>query len=253
MGRYRPKLIYTLPTFQNPSGASLSLPRRKRLLELAWRYQVPIVEDDLYSDLRYEGEPLPALRALDQGGYVVYLSSVSKVLFPGLRIGWVVAPRPFLRTLALSKQAVDLHSGTLGQWLVDAFLREGHYAPHVEKVRKAYAARRKAMLDALQEIRPKGLKWRRPEGGMYLWCTFPSRLPPARLLARAARERVSYLPGEACLTGEAAGEHPLRLNFSYPPLKQIRPGIERLARALEAVSAEKGPRASAGNETRPIT
>lgn len=253
LGRHRPKFIYTLPTFQNPSGTSLSLARRKRLLELAYRYQVPVVEDDLYSELRYEGDALPSLRSLDTAGYVIHLSSVSKVLFPGLRIGWVVAPRPFLRTLALAKQAIDLHSGTLGQFLVDGFLREGHWAPHVEKVRKAYAAKRKAMLDALLEVRPRGLKWARPAGGFYVWCSFPARVSSSRLLSRAARERVSYLPGEACLIGEPGGERHLRLNFSYPPLRQIRPGIERLARALEAVAAEKEPRAAAGSETRPIT
>ncbi|MBI5543674.1 MAG: PLP-dependent aminotransferase family protein [Deltaproteobacteria bacterium] len=251
LGRIRPKLIYTLPTFQNPSGASLSLERRKKLLALAYRYQVPIVEDDLYYDLRYHGAPLPTLRSLDRAGYVLYLSSISKVLVPGMRVGFLVAPRPFLRSLALAKQAVDLHSTTFGQWFLDTWLREGRWAPHVETVRQAYSAKRRIMLEALAKCRPAGLTWTEPAGGFYLWCRYPTRLAPSKVLARAARERVSFLPGEACYVDEPVENH-LRLNFTFPSARQIRQGVERLGKALQAAAVEPDSRRAAGSETRPI-
>ncbi len=251
LDRFRPKLIYTLPTFQNPSGTTLSLERRRRLLELAYRHRVPILEDDLYYDLRYEGASVPPLRALDAHGYVLYLSSVSKVLFPGLRVGWLIAPRPFLRTLALAKQATDLHSSTFGQFLLDAFLREGHYAPHLERVRKAYARKCRALCAALRRHRPAGLSFLKPEGGFYLWCQLPGELSSASLLARAARERVSFLPGEVCLAGEASSRH-LRLNFSHPSVRELEVGVERLARALGAARAGRGAASSGASETAPI-
>lgn len=237
LARQRPKLIYTLPTFQNPSGCVLSLRRRRHLLDLAYRYQVPVVEDDPYSDLRYDGEPLPSLRAMDPHGHVIHLSSFSKVLFPGLRLGWLCAPRPAVRQLALVKQTVDLHSNTLGQWILERFLSRGLLARHLERVRGAYAQRRDAMLEALGAHAPAGFTWSRPEGGFYVWCRFSGALSQARLMERAAQEGVAYLPGEASFV-EEPGAHALRLNFSYASPEQIREGVSRLMRALRAVQAE---------------
>ncbi len=237
LARHRPKMIYTLPTFQNPSGCVMSLERRRQLLELAYRLQIPILEDDPYWDLHYEGESLPSLKSLDSYGHVVYLSSFSKILFPGLRLGWLAAPQPLVRQLALAKQSLDLHCNTFGQWLLDRFICDGYFVDHVQIVRAAYVQRRNVMLEALQSSAPPGLSWSRPGGGFYVWCTFSHGLAPARLLARAARERVAYLPGAACYAGEP-GENHLRLNFTFPNPEQIREGITRLMRALRDIETE---------------
>lgn len=251
LSRQRPKLIYCLPTFQNPSGAVLSLERRRHILDLAHAYQVPILEDDPYSDLRYEGEPLPSLKALDTGGYVLYLSSFSKVLFPGLRLGWIAAPRSALRRLVLVKQSVDLHSNTLGQHAVEQFLSQGLFPRHLASIRPQYAMRKEALLGALQSESPDGLTWNSPEGGFYVWCTFPESVSQARLLALAAQERVSYLPGAASFVEESGGNH-LRLTFSFSPPEKLREGVARLMRAYRAAKAEPVPRSRAMVGTPPI-
>lgn len=242
LARHRPKLVYTLPTFQNPSGCVMSLERRLHLLDLAYRYQVPILEDDPYSDLCYEGEALPSLKSLDRYGHVIYLSSFSKILFPGLRLGWLAAPQPVVRQLALVKQSLDLHCNTFGQWVLDRFIRDGCFLDHIQTVRTAYVLRRNVMLEALQASAPPSLSWTHPRGGFYIWCTFSNGIPPARLLARAARERVAYLPGAACYAGEPAENH-LRLNFTFSSPEQIREGITRLVHALRDIAAE--PRSGA--------
>ncbi len=235
LGRLRPKLLYTLPTFQNPSGRVMSLERRHHLLALARRHQVPVLEDDPYSDLAYEGAVPPSLAALDGAGHVIYLSSFSKILFPGLRVGFLVAPRPALRLLALAKQGVDLHSNTPGQHIVERFLAEGHLARHLERCRREYAARRDVMLEALAPLKRQGLAWSRPTGGFYVWCRLPDNLAPGRLAAEAAAEGVTYLPGEACFAGGTA-EHHLRLNFTSQPPERIREGLGRLRRAFAAAA-----------------
>jgi DNA-binding transcriptional MocR family regulator len=249
--RQRPKLIYTLPTFQNPSGVVMGLERRRRLLELAHRFQVPVLEDDPYCDLRYEGEPLPSLKALDEQGYVIYLSSFSKVLFPGLRIGWLVAPRPAARQFALAKQAVDLHSSTVGQFLLDRFVRDGHYARHVKAVRTEYALRRDLMDEALRAEAPSGVSWAKPAGGFYYWLSFPDAIRQSQLLARAAELRVSFLPGDACYADEP-GENRLRLNFTFAPPEKIRDGVGRLMEAFRLAASGAGTGRQEGAATPPI-
>jgi len=245
--RQRARLIYTLPTFQNPSGAVLSAGRRRHLLELAYRFQVPVLEDDPYSDLRYEGEPLPSLASMDRHGYVIYLSSFSKVLFPGLRLGFLVAPRGLVRRLALVKQAIDLHSNTPGQWVLERFLRTGRYREHLGHVRTEYAARRATMLQALAAAAPPDVSWRTPQGGFYVWCRIPSSVAQGRLLARAAERGVSYLPGAPCFAGEPSGNF-VRLNFSYSDRDAIREGVTSLMEAVAecAAAAQDAPRHGVG-------
>ena len=251
LARHRPKLIYTLPTFQNPSGAVMNLARRRHLLELAYRFQVPVIEDDPYYELRYEGDPLPPLKALDEHGHVIYLSSFSKVLFPGLRIGWLAAPRPAARQLALVKQTVDLHSSTAGQYLFERFLRDGHHARHVKAVRAEYARRRDLMHQALAAEAPPGVTWTKPEGGFYFWCRFPDAIRQSHLLAKAAELRVSYLPGDACVAGEPGSNH-LRLNFTFPTPDQIADGVGRLMEALRSAAARAESGLPEGEATPPI-
>ena len=249
--RWRPKLIYTLPTFQNPSGALLSAARRRHLLDLAGRFQVPVLEDDPYFDLRYEGRAVPPLKAMDPGGYVLYLSSFSKVLFPGLRLGLIVGPREALRKLVLTKQVVDLHSNTLGQWLLASFLDEGHYEPHLEKVKAAYLERRDALNRALGPLGAEGVRWDVPQGGFYLWCRLPEQVSEARLLAEGARERVAFLPGAPCFAGEPPAPH-IRLNYSCSAPGQLALGAQGLGRALRTVLDEAKRRGAPREETPPL-
>ncbi len=227
----KPKLIYTLPTFQNPSGTVMSLERRRQLLDLAARYQVPVLEDDPYSELIYDGDPLPSLKALDRHGIVVYLGTFSKILFPGLRIGWLVAPRPVTRQFALVKQSADLHSNTPAQWVLDQFIRDGIYDRHIRRLRTEYAHRRDVMDAALQRLAPDGLIWETPRGGFYFWCRLPDGIDRFRLVSRAAETGVSVLPGWACYP-EEPGESYLRLNFSHLPPDDLEEGVSRLMSAV---------------------
>jgi DNA-binding transcriptional MocR family regulator len=229
--RERPKLIYTLPTYQNPSGAVMSIERRRHLLELASRWHVPILEDDPYSELRYEGEPLPSIKALDENDLVLYQSTFSKALFPGLRIGYLVVPPVVLRQLALAKQGADLHANSFSQYLLERFVRDGHFATHIEKTKIAYRRRRDRMAAALQRDETIGLEFAVPAGGFYIWCRLPDGVEQSALLANAAARGVVFLPGRACYPTEPP-ENCVRLNFSHASEENIDVGIERF---LEAV------------------
>jgi DNA-binding transcriptional MocR family regulator len=248
--RYRPKFIYTLPTYQNPSGALLSLERRRQLLELAHRFRVPVVEDDIYHDFSYEDEPPPTLKALDDAGFVIYVSSFSKVLSPGLRIGWMVAPRPLLHHLVMAKQLTDLHSPTLSQLVIERLLTSGEFLRHVRSLRETYVRRRDAMAEALRAEAPEGVSWTKPAGGFYFWCRLPD-VPQAGLLARAGEERVSYLPGAPCFVHEPV-EHRVRLSYSHCPTDQIHEGVGRLMRALRRMPRTLEPARLRMTETRPL-
>jgi len=251
LARFRPRLVYTLPTFQNPSGAVLPLERRQHLLALSQRFQVPVLEDDPYSELRYEGDPVPSLRALDPAGNVLYLSTFSKLLFPGMRLGFLVAPRAVVRQFALARQTADLHSNTLGQWVLDRFVQGGRMSAHVRAVRQAYRRRRDTMDAALRAAAVPGLSWRRPQGGFYFWCRLPDGIRPAALMSRAAEAGVSYLPGRACFADEPPAEF-LRLNFSYPDEERIRAGVARLAAAIRQETDHATPAGFEAASTRPI-
>jgi len=237
--RHRPKLIYTLPTFQNPSGAVMPLERRKALLELAGRHGIPILEDDPYSELRYDGQPVPSLKALDREGIVLYLSTVSKVLFPGMRLGFLVAPEPVVRRFALLKQGMDLHSNSVGQFILDRFIRRGLYGPYLAGLRESYVERRDTMDAALREAAVPGLHWRKPAGGFYIWCRLPESVERGRLMTAAADEGVAYLPGRACFVEEPEGAF-ARLNFSYPSVERIREGVVRFARSVVRAGGNGG-------------
>jgi DNA-binding transcriptional MocR family regulator len=224
--RERPKLIYTLPTYQNPSGAVMSVDRRRHLLELASRWHVPILEDDPYSELRYEGEPLPSLKALDENDLVLYLSTFSKALFPGLRIGYVVVPPVVLRQIALAKQGADLHANSFSQYLLERFVREGHFAAHIERSKEIYRRRRDRMAEALSADPSVGIESELPQGGFYIWCRLPAGVEQSALLANAAARGVVFLPGRACYPTEPT-ENCVRLNFTHASEEKIDIGIER--------------------------
>lgn len=238
LDRYRPKLIYTIPDFQNPSGAVMSLERRKRLLALAYRNRITILEDDPYGMLRYEGESLPALKALDGNGNVLYLSTFSKLLFPGFRVGWICAPSPVLHRLTILKQMADLHTSSLPQLIFDRFLREGLLEGHLEIANAENRRRRDILLSELENAALDTMKWNKPEGGLYLWCRLPDGMSQSRLLAKSAENGVAFVPGNTFYPGNPSGNF-VRLNFTYPDPRQIREGVRRFARAYGEILCEK--------------
>jgi 2-aminoadipate transaminase len=248
--RSSPKLIYTLPTFQNPSGAVMSNERRMKLLDLAYRFRVPILEDDTYGDLWFDEPPPQPLRALDRHEYVLYASSFSKTLSPGLRVGWIAGPRPLIRRLVQVKQTVDLQAPTLSQMIVDEIVRSGKYAKHVADGRVAYAERGRAMGESLKKRARGWAEWIPPRGGFYYWCRIKTPVPVSALAAEAAAMRVSILPGAACMADEPTESY-VRLSFSYPKPEEIDEGIARLARVVRRVAAQQEQVGLAVEATRP--
>jgi 2-aminoadipate transaminase len=235
-GRPGPAFLYTVPTFQNPSGGTMALERRRELLACSRDRGLPLVEDDPYSELRYDGSPVPALRALPGGEDVLHLGTFSKIISPGLRLGWVVAPRPVRERLVLAKQGVDLHASEVVQRAVVRFCRDHDLDAHVRTLCGAYRQRRDAMLAALDELMPAGATWTRPEGGMFVWVTLPEGFDSVALLAEAVRRRVAFVPGTAFHAG-GGGTRSLRLNFTNSRPETIREGVGRLAAALDELAA----------------
>lgn len=244
LNRFKPKLIYSIPDFQNPAGIVMSLERRRQLLSLACKNQVIILEDDPYGRLRYEGSSLPPLKALDRYGHVLYLSTFSKLLFPGFRVGWLTAPKQVLYRFILLKQMADLHTSSLPQLIFDRFIREGLLEGHLKIANAENQRRRNVMLAELDAAGLEGMSWNKPEGGLYLWCRLPEGMHQSRLLARAVENGVSFVPGNTFYPGNPAGNF-IRLNFTYPAPEQIKEGVKRLARALEDTRREQKRNSSA--------
>jgi 2-aminoadipate transaminase len=241
----RPKLVYLTPTFQNPRGTTLSLERRQRLVRLAHDHGVPVLEDDPYGELRYRGERLPSLAALaGQDGGAIYVSTFSKTLSPGIRLGWILASEEAIPALTIAKQAADLHTNTLLQRAVVRMLGTFDYEGHIGKIRLAYGQRCQAMLDALEREMPGDVRWTRPEGGLFVWCRLPTGIRGDVLLRAALKQKVAFVPGAAFYAAEPEHEY-IRLNFSNRPPDLIAEGIARVARALageRGTVREGGPR-----------
>ncbi len=227
----RPKFIYTIPNFQNPAGVTMSLPRRKRIVEVARERELLVLEDNPYGLLRYEGDPLPTLRALDGGHYVVYLGTFSKILAPGIRLGWAAAPAPVLEKMNLGKQASDLCSSSLSQLFVASYFAHHRWQDYVASLRELYRRRRDTMLDALGEHFPREASWTRPAGGLFIWATLPDYLDTTDLLARALSRNVAFVPGRAAFL-DGRGGSSMRLNFSGIDEDSIREGIRRIAEVV---------------------
>jgi len=227
----RPKFIYTVPSFQNPAGVTMSQPRRHRLVEVAHQRELLVLEDNPYGLLRYEGDAPTPLLSLDGGVYVMYLGTFSKILSPGIRLGWVVAPPPVLEKINLGKQATDLCTSTLSQLMVQAYFAEGHWRDYVESLTEIYRARRDTMLDALADHFPPQAEWTRPSGGLFIWATLPDFIDTTDLLARALQENVAFVPGEAAFL-DGRGRNAMRLNFSGSGEDDIREGIRRIGEVL---------------------
>jgi 2-aminoadipate transaminase len=239
--RSGPKFIYVLPNFQNPTGVTLAMDRRHKLIELADRYGVPIVEDDPYGQLRYEGDHLPSVVVLDNQfrneeggcyqGNVIYLSTFSKTLAPGIRLAWVVAPPEVIRKLVQAKQGADLHTATFNQLVAYEVARGGFLDRHIKLIRDVYCERRDVMLAAMDAYFPPGVEWTHPEGGLFLWGVLPEALNSADVLKAAIEQKVAFVPG-APFYPTGGGHNTMRINFSNASPEKIREGISRLGRVL---------------------
>jgi 2-aminoadipate transaminase len=228
----RPKFIYTVPNFQNPAGVTMSLPRRERLVRLANERELLVLEDNPYGLLRYEGEPVPTLRALDGGEFVIYLGTFSKILSPGIRLGWAAAPRPVLAKMNIGKQAADLCSSSMTQHFVAAYFEDtGRWRDYLRSLAEIYRRRRDTMLDALAEHFPAEAEWTRPAGGLFVWATLPDYIDTTDLLARALQESVAFVPGRAAFL-DGRGGSSLRLNFSGVTEDDIREGVRRIGKVV---------------------
>lgn len=236
------KFIYVLPNFQNPTGATLSRERRKELVDKADSYGVPIVEDDPYGQLRYEGKHIPPVVVIDDemrakevpiySGNVIYTSTFSKILAPGLRLAWVVAPTEVIKKLVQAKQGCDLHTSTFTQYIAYQVANSPWMKSHITLIRKTYKERRDIMIQALGEFMPEGVRWTKPKGGLFLWATLPEKIDTKAIFNKAVESKVAFVPGGS-FHPLGGGENTMRLNFSNAKPELIMEGIKRLARVIK--------------------
>ncbi len=224
------RMLYSLPNFQNPTGRSLSLERRHELVETCARFGIPLIEDDPYGALSYKGEPMPKMVAMNPDG-VIYMGSFSKVLTPGIRLGYVCAPLPLVRRLELAKQAADLHTAQLTQMVVYEVIKDGFLDQHIPTIRQLYGDQCQVMLDAMAEHFPAGVSWTKPEGGMFIWVTLPQNVDAMKLLDQALAARVAFVPGAPFYANDPAS-NTLRLSFVTVPPERIREGIAVLGKLI---------------------
>src|SRR6202165_5354961 len=232
LSRQRIKFIYALPNFQNPTGRSMSLERRQRLVQLASHFGVPIVEDDPYGELRYEGHAMPTLKSLDTDGSVIYLGTFSKILAPGFRLGWVLASPELMETLLHGKQPSDLHTGMAQQMATYEVAKGGFVDKHVERIKAFYRERRDVMLRAIEEHFPPDARYTRPAGGLFVWAELPRDIDTRELLLDAVKEKVAFVPGQG-FHADGSGTNTMRLNFSNVPPDRLQEGIRRLGLAIQ--------------------
>jgi 2-aminoadipate transaminase len=231
--REKPKFLYTIPNFQNPTGVTLTAERRKTLYSIAARYGLIILEDDPYGALRYAGKTIPPVKSLDTEGIVIYQSTISKTIAPGLRVGWVVASKEIRAKLTIAKQAADLHTSSLDQRIVHRYLSDFDSEAHIECIRRSYGERHSIMDATLRETMPPGFTWTHPEGGMFLWVTCPEGVNTNELMQEALACKVLFVPGQDFFS-DAPGLRYMRLNFSNASPERIREGIGRLAEVCAA-------------------
>jgi 2-aminoadipate transaminase len=226
------RLLYALPNFQNPTGRSLSVERRQELVETCARLNLPLIEDDPYGALSYKGQPSPKMVAMNPEG-VIYMGSFSKVLTPGIRLGYVVAPLPMVRRLELAKQAADLHTAQLTQMVVHEVVKDGFLDQHIPTIRELYGKQCQAMLAAMDEHFPSSATWTKPEGGMFIWVDLPKHINAMELLDEAIKQKVAFVPGSPFYANEPE-TNTLRLSFVTVPPERIRQGIEILGKLIKA-------------------
>ena len=227
-----PKMLYTVPTFQNPAGVTMPEKRRKALVDLAGAYDFIILEDNPYGDLRYSGEPVRAVKAFDDEGRVIYLSTFSKIFSPGMRLAWVIGDEEFVQKFIIAKQSTDLCTNSFVQRILYEYCRRDLFDEHITKIRTMYREKRDIMLDSMKEYFPEGCSWTRPDGGLFLWARVPEYINTKSMVSEAIKERVAYVQGAAFFV-DGSGTNTMRLSFSHPPNEKIREGIRRLGRVIK--------------------
>jgi len=230
-GHSNVKMIYTIPDFQNPSGITMSLERRKRIAELAAEYAIPVIEDSPYGELRFDGERLPSIKAFDEAGYVVTLGTFSKTFCPGLRLGWIVASPEILKKYVLIKQGADLQCNTLCQISSAKFMEQYKLDDHIAKIIEVYRVRRDLMIDSMKKYFPKDVKFTFPEGGLFTWVELREDLDSSKIMEDALKEKVAYVPG-ASFFPNGGKKNFFRLNYSNMTNEKIIEGIKRLGEVL---------------------
>lgn len=226
------KFIYLIPDFQNPTGRCMSLERRKKLVKIAEKYNIPIIEDAPYNELVLEGEKLPTIKSFDKNGYVIYLGTLSKVFCPGFRIGWILADRELIEKYTILKQGVDLQTSTIDQMIVARYITQYNLDDHIEKIKELYKKRRKCMLDAIEKYFPKNIEYTRPRGGLFIWVILPTGMDSRVILEKAIENKVAFVPGQPFYAHQDV-KNTFRLNYSNMPENRIEEGIKRLGKILE--------------------
>ena len=224
--QYHPKMLYTIPTFQNPSGKTLPDDRRRKIAKLANQYGVIVAEDDPYRDLRYEGEPLRSIKYYDEGGWVMFLGSFSKIISPGLRVGYIAGDASVIRKCTIGKQSTDVHTANLNQAIVDQFIRRNLLPDHIQAICKGYGAKMRQMLKCL-ELFPDDVVYTRPQGGLFIWAEMPAGVDAVLMLQKAVKRKVAYVPG-TYFCSDGGHLNTLRLNFSNSTEEQIETGMSIL-------------------------
>lgn len=227
----KPRFIYAVSNFQNPSGITMTEERRQKLVELAKEYYIPVIDDNPYGELRYAGEDLPSLKKLG-GDLLIELGTFSKIISPGLRIGWIFTSAEIMRLFERMKEGVDLHTNTFAQFVIHEYMKAGNLDKHITLLRSEYSKRRKVMIDSLTKYCPDYVKWTKAEGGLFLWVFLPEHVSATELLKKAIEKKVAYVPGKPFYVREDK-DHTLRLNFSNATPEKIEEGIKRLAKVFE--------------------
>ena len=231
--QHRPKFLYTIPNFQNPTGLTLSAPRRESLARIAAEHGLTVIEDDPYGKLRYHGADIPLIKYWDTSGRVIYASTFSKTIAPGLRLGWLILPEQLFNQVLILKQASDLHTSSFDQMVAHSYLTKNDQTAHLERIRHAYGERYAILDAALRAEMPAGFSWTKPEGGMFLWVTGPQSLDAFELLQRAIAQKVAFVPGRDFFPADG-GQNFMRLNYSNSTPDRIREGVRRLAALCRA-------------------
>ncbi len=234
------KLLYTISTFQNPSGITISLEKRKKILELADKYDILIYEDNPYGELRFSGEEIPTLKSMDKSGRVIYFGSFSKILAPGMRLGFTSAPAPLLERMIICKQVSDVHTNVLSQMLAYEFVTKYDIDGHIKTLRAAYGKKCRLMMECMDEYFPQGVKHTCPEGGLFIYCTMPEGTDSGKLMKKALEKGVAFVPGTACMIDDKATYSTFRMNYSTASEADIEKGIRLLGEAIAEHMEERG-------------
>lgn len=234
----KPKFIYAIPDFQNPSGVTMDIAQRMNVIEVAKKFNLLIVEDSPYREIRFDGEPMPMIYSLDKEGRTMLLGTFSKTFVPGFRLGWIMAPKPIIDRLEIVKQSVDLCAPVFNQFIAAKFIKKGYFDKNIERIKVNYCAKRNSMIAAFEKYMPEGVTWTNPDGGLFLFVTLPQGYDATDLFKLAVKEDVAFVIGEA-FHCDGSGKNTLRINFSYMNEERAQEGVRRLANAIRKLMETK--------------